>query len=470
MTIDGYSQPGAAVNSSTVGSNAVPGVEIRGNGNGAKEVGFYITSMGNTIRGLLIDTIYRGILLDGADAHDNRVVGNWIGFTKAGGNQKHKGEYAILLNTGATDNVVGSPDLADRNVVGNFDKAVDLYGPGTDGNIIQDDVFCIRPGGMGAAPCATGIDHNFGPSNGLIGGDGLNERVVIGPTTLQGIEYSHGWNPRTEPDRHRKDLRYAISGNVARGNWVGFRGDGSYSAAFRSGNKLAKSDNGNAINVYDGVYGNVIDGNHVASVYDGIQTEAPNSKHNRISGNVIGVSPLGEAAPLTGWGIKVRWGASHDTIVGNVIRHAARGGVGLLTTTNTGEPFPPAQHIRISQTIVSDTTGPAIYLGTVAGVPHLGANDLQVAPFITAATTAGVWGTGVKGATVEVYRASRVAGERGLPSLYLGRTVVGSGGHWHLALSGVPAGARVTALQIRTDDTTSELSLNAVVQHAPDGD
>ena len=111
LTIDGYSQPGASVNSSTVGSDAVPGVEIRGNGNGAREVGFYITSMGNTIRGLLIDTIYRGILLDGADAHDNRVVGNWIGFTKTGANQKHKGEYAILLNTGASDNVVGSPDL-----------------------------------------------------------------------------------------------------------------------------------------------------------------------------------------------------------------------------------------------------------------------------------------------------------------------------------------------------------------------
>ena len=76
--------PAAASTRRPFGSNAVPGIELRGNGDAAREVVFRITSPGNTIRGLLLSNVYRGIVLDGADAHDNRIVGNWIGFTRTG--------------------------------------------------------------------------------------------------------------------------------------------------------------------------------------------------------------------------------------------------------------------------------------------------------------------------------------------------------------------------------------------------
>ena len=164
MTIDGYSQPGARVNSSTVGSDAVPG----------SRSGATATAPGRsaptspawaTPSGLLIDTIYRGILLDGADAHDNRVVGDGL-VHQDRGSPSTRASTPSFLNTGASGDVVGSPDLADRNVVGNFDKAVDLYGPGTDGNIIQNNVFCIRPGGIGAAPCAKPSTTTSGPATG----------------------------------------------------------------------------------------------------------------------------------------------------------------------------------------------------------------------------------------------------------------------------------------------------------------
>jgi CSLREA domain-containing protein len=81
LTIDGYTQAGSRVNTSTVGSNAIPGVEIRGNGTGLREVAFRITSPGNTVRGLLIHNVYRSVLLDQADASGNRIIGNWMGFT-----------------------------------------------------------------------------------------------------------------------------------------------------------------------------------------------------------------------------------------------------------------------------------------------------------------------------------------------------------------------------------------------------
>src|SRR5262249_15217313 len=78
LTINGYSQSGAKVNSAQYLTNGRPGVEVRGNGQGANEFGFYITSPGNTIRGLAIDFISTGIMLDGVNAYQNRIVGNWI--------------------------------------------------------------------------------------------------------------------------------------------------------------------------------------------------------------------------------------------------------------------------------------------------------------------------------------------------------------------------------------------------------
>ena len=452
VTIDGYSQPGASVNTAEFGSNAVPGVEIRGNGGSAKEVGLIITSPGNTVRGLLMDNLYRGILLDGLDAHDNRIIGNEIGFTRTGANAAGQ-NFAIVVNTGANHNHIGTPTLANRNVIGNYVHAIENYGAGTDGNVIQNNVLCIGPTGA-RAPCSTGIDHNFGPKDDLIGGDGRYERNVIGPTYLQGIEYSHGWNLALPP-RTDNSMTYQIDNNTVIGNWVGFRMDGSYDPSYRSGLNFSSADNGQGINVYDGSNDNSILRNYVAATYDGIQVMAPNAVGNIIKGNIIGVAPNGDAAPLTGWGIKLRWAATHETISGNIIRNAALGGIGLLQNT--------VYNIRMSRNIISDTNGPAIYLAPTSGSTTKGANNLQAAPVITSATTDRVRGTGAKDSLVEVYRASRPAGQQGLPSEFLGDATVASDGTWKLDISGVSAGQRVTALQIRTDDNTSALGDNVDV-------
>jgi CSLREA domain-containing protein len=463
VMIDGYSQPGSSPNTATVGSNAVPGVMISGNGPAAKEVALYLTSSGSTIRGLILNNIWRGIFMDGAMAHDNQVVGNWVGFNPNGTPNGSTG-FAIILNVGANHNVIGTPALADRNVIGNFQKGVDSYGPGTDFNVIQNNVFCIGPSGFTKATCNTGVDHDFGPKNELLGGFGTNERNVFGPTLFQGIEYSHGWNPSLPP-RQDGSITYQINNNQAFGNWVGFRGDGSYDPAYRSGLNFSSADNDQGINVYDGTNFNVVDGNYIASVFDGIQIEAPNATGNIARNNIIGVSPLGEPAPLTGWGFKIRWNTTHDTIQANTIRNAALGGVGMVNTTNTGGAFSAAFNIRITQNIITDTPGLAIQL-------FGGANDNILPPVISSATTSAVTGTAVASATIEVYHGTRAAGQNGLPDIYLGSTVAGTSGAWTFNLpAGLPTGYVITALQIRPDDTTSQLAANvalgAAAQTAP---
>jgi PKD repeat protein len=88
-----------------------------------------------------------------------------------------------------------------------------------------------------------------------------------------------------------------------------------------------------------------------------------------------------------------------------------------------------------------------------------GANNNTAVPAITTATTIRAAGTGIPGATVEVYRASRNAGQVGLPVAFLGSGVVANNGTWSVPIV-VTAGQRITALQITTANNTSRLSSN----------
>ncbi len=449
LTIDGYTQPGSAVNTAEYGSNAVPGVRIRGHGADAGENGLFITSGHNLIRGLVLSDLYRGIFIDGPDAAGNRIMGNWIGFDRAGANDPKAG-IGVVINSGATGTRVGSAARADRNVIGNFIKAIDQYGRGTRDSIIQGNLLCIAPGG-GKAECSVGVDHDFGPRDGLIGGDEPGERNIIGPTRWEGIELSHGWDPDGGDDSP-----WRITGNRIVGNWIGFRKDGRYNAEYRSGYVKSTADAA-GVHIWDGANDNVVARNHVGSRFDGIRIRTSRARGNQVIENVIGVSPRGEKAPMSGWGISLSEGLRGATLRGNVIRNVGRGGVGLLNTNVTA--------VRISHTIVGGTSGPAIKL---ARSGSNGANHLLAAPRVSSARiTSGhtvVRGTGRAGATVEVYKSSRGSGKAGLPSAFLDGVTVASNGKWQVSVTGLHAGDRVTTLQIRSNDDTSAMSAGVSVR------
>ena len=453
VTIDGYTQPGSHPNTAAFGTNAVPGVFIRGNGNSLSRYLLYVARPGNTIRGLLMSNAYRGVFLDTPNATGNQIVGNLIGFN-ADGSLAQKAHAGVYLNNGAHDNNVGTPALADRNVIGNSDKSVYFYGAGTDANVIQNNVLCIRPNGS-TATCTTGIDVDFGPKSNLIGGHGANELNVIGPTQLNGVELSHGWDPSTN---HQSTPEFQINYNQVVGNWVGFRVDGSYDSAYTSAQFPPSADNGQALHMHDGSNYNVFEGNYVAAAYDGVTIAMPNSTGDIVRGNIIGVSPLGQAAPLGRWGIYFTSNTNHHLVEGNIIRNAAAGGIGLIDYND--------RQITLSQNIVTDTTGPAIYLAPDPSNSAAGANELRAAPQISAANPGSASGIGIAGATVEVFRASKNAGQVGLPIDYLGSAVVAADSTWSVAIS-AQTGQTVTATQTTTDGNTSGLSTNVNVGAAP---
>src|SRR5512143_3137958 len=81
LTIDGYTQPGAAVNTSATGTNAV--LKIVVSGVNAAFDGFILASNSITIRGLVIG----GGFLDGiggGSLHDIKIIGCFIGVDATG--------------------------------------------------------------------------------------------------------------------------------------------------------------------------------------------------------------------------------------------------------------------------------------------------------------------------------------------------------------------------------------------------
>ena len=289
----------------------------------------------------------------------------------------------------------------------------------------------MTPSGA-AANCSSGIDHDFGPKATQIGGFGTNQKNVIGPSLLNGVEISHGWDPAKQ-DTSDKWVNMNIH---VEGNWIGFRMDGSYNANYRSGlNNPGSGDNGNGINIYDGCKQNVADGNYIASGYDGINTMRPNCSNNTIQNNIIGTSPLGQAAPMSWWGIHVRLSTTDDLILNNNISNATKGGIGLSSIETGGNVSAGERRIRITRNIVSNTNGPAIYLTPTNGSDAPGSNAMYASPVITAATTTNVSGTGIAGSTVEVYSASRLAGQSGLPSAFLGTGTVAGDGTWSIPVT-----------------------------------
>jgi CSLREA domain-containing protein len=448
LVVDGYTQPGSKVNTATVGSNAVPGVLLRGTGASPAGAGLRITSSFNLVRGILFNNIWRPIVLDGPDAANNRVMGNLFGYTSAGVLAPYREYAGVVVNAGAHNNTIGSPAPGDRNAAAGGTKAFYLYGPGTNNNTIQNNVMCLTQNGMTPAACATAVDMNFGPKNNLIGGVDPGERNVIGPTRLNGVEISHGW----DPDGQDKSETWQLLDNRVINNWIGFRGDGAYGPLFVSGRRLTRFDS-NGVNVIDGSSRNTIQGNFIASGFDGINLMTANSHANVVRNNTIGFSPRGDQAPMARYGINARYGTGDHVILGNIIRNARLGGINLLN----GD----VQHVRISQNVITDTAAVAIQLAA-------GANGGIDPPVIGSATTTRATGAGKPGATVEVFRASRGAGSSGLPVAYLGSGIVGGDGKWSAQIS-VAKGESVTASQIDTTNNTSELAANAVVSTGGSG-
>lgn len=189
VTIDGYSQAGAAVNTSPTGANAVLPVTLDGV-NAGSGYGFALAagSGGSAIRGLMIT----GFATGGIQVKSS---GNWI----AGNRIQASAFDGVFVETDG--NTVGGPGLADRNVIsGNAGVGVYLYGSGNQTNTVSANLI-------------TGNGHGVklhGASGNVIGGDSAAEANLIAANSGSGVWF-----------RSLAASANTVSGNVIEGNQRG---------------------------------------------------------------------------------------------------------------------------------------------------------------------------------------------------------------------------------------------------------
>ena len=193
LTIDGYTQPGASVNTATFGSNAVLKIALSGV-NIPGSVGIPAEANAVTVRGLVINGGFHSavdILTDG-EVH---VEGCFIG-TDASGLSAVPNTIGVEFFLNGVGSVIGGPALDQRNVIGSGQHGVS--GDNVAGATIQNNLIGTDKSGVVALPqllggngIAVGACHAGDPL------DSILDNVVTGftgyaisnfclPATIQG--------------------------------------------------------------------------------------------------------------------------------------------------------------------------------------------------------------------------------------------------------------------------------------------
>ena len=446
--LDGYTQVGAVPNNHPSSSNAVILVQLRGSDPPSFDA-LGIASPGNTIRGLAFFNFIQPIQLYGSDAHDNRIVGNFIGTNAAGNAHAMKNEPfvgGVALIQGAAHNQIGGPTLSERNVIsGNPWTGVLLYHQGTEGNLIQNNLIGLTPQGDSALPnLRHGVDINFGASYNIVGGDSGVGNVIAGNNEA-GVEISHGSDTRA---------------NQIVGNRIGTDVTGHHAGSY--------SANGDAgVYIEDGVRETLVAGNIIGNnLGGGILLTGHGTASNSVRDNRIGISLNGSAIPNSSYGVGVQDGAKHSQIgPGNVI---VNNRVGVLLLDKGTDFNTITQNVIYANSTLGIDLEP---LGTnqPLSVPVAGPNQQLLAPVLTGITQGQVAGSACLTCTIEIFRAQSSVAASAQGRDFLGTAVVNAEGRFTVSLTSALAGDAVTATATDASGNTSEFSLPLRVEEQVGG-
>ncbi len=445
--IDGYSQPGASPNTDPLVSNAQIRVQIRGNGPEAFD-GLAITSADNVVKGLAFYNLKRSLWVYGDGAHDNVIVGNFIGIDATGGSEatvtSQMQAHGVHLEQKAMSNRIGGVLLAERNVIsGNARHGVGFWHVGTVENLVFNNLIGLSPDGTRRLSNRIhGVDINYGASNNTVGGVQPGERNVISGNNGSGAEMSHG---------------AVTTQNLIRGNYIGTDVSGDAGPAYAENGQFGVSVKDRVVNnrVLDNVIGNNLGGGIQIDNFGNCCTS-----NNVVRNNRIGIGISGNAIGNALFGIKVL--APQSQIgPGNIIAYNPVG-IQIEGDANDGN--------RITQNSIFGNVGLGIDLAPVAQTNLNDQDDLDTGPneqlnfpVLEKTWPSPVTGKACANCTVEIYIADGGANAYGE-----GRTLVGTGvaagdGTFSVPVSGVTEREYLTATATDAAGNTSEFSLNRVV-------
>ena len=531
VTIAGQTQPGYT---------GVPLIELNGTGAGIGANGLVVnaTASGTTIRGLIINQFkFDGIHIE---ADNCNVRGCYIG-TDSEGSAAKGNNTGVILRDGASGNTIGGTDPAFRNIIsGNTGYGVDILGAGTDGNVVQGNfIGTNKDGTVDVGNANSGILIELGASNNLIGGTIPGSRNVISGNDADGVDLSGDGSSGNRIQGNRigtdktgtidlgnvtfgvnitgaSDNRIGgtaagagnvISGNDAsgvrmtafsgssavnntvRGNFIGTKKGGAEALGNSgSGVLLGAGASGNRIGGSAAGAGNVISGNTGV----GVSISGADANDNRVQGNRIGVQATSTAAlGNSAFGVFITDQAAGNRIggtvagSGNIIAHNSDDGVLIGSAPNSFPTLAGSGNSVLGNRIFANG-GQGIDLGANDGVTGnnsdsgtLGpANPLNFPELSTAKlSAAGLTITGSM--TTEIGKTIRIEffatpstdadpsghgeGKRFLGFIDVTMNKATKNFSTTLAATGLTTNFVITATATDADGNTSEFSLNQAV-------
>jgi hypothetical protein len=369
LTIDGYTQPGAAVNTASNFDNAQLKIVLDGHLLHNGEPGLDLSAGFTTVRGLVIDNFPGYGIFDQGGENDT-VAGNFIGTDVSGKLAAGNGDGGVYaFNAGF--NTIGSPALGDRNVIsgnGTGNGGIFLR---SSGNSVQNNYVGADASAVPDLPNAYGIE-------------------VVGSHNLIG-----GWAPGEGN---------LIAGNLSCGCWIG-----TPSSSF-----------------------NEVDGNQI-TFNQGGGVAIDQGAHDNIIGNSAPGAPVNDISLNKGDGVQCDGGTSNFVSGSNSISTNGGLAIQLLNNANNNQAAPVLASAVVAggRTTVTGTlnstanttvalnfwgnppSDPAegkVFLGSIGVMTDAGGHASFTATFTTAlaagdtvtATAAGLSGTSQFSAPVAV--------------------------------------------------------------------
>ena len=265
VLIDGFSQPGASVNTQTTSDNAILMIDL-GSGTASYD-GLDIEASDTMVQGLAINGFNNGIQIEPGSTGD-LIQGNFVG-TDVTGTYQQSNSQGILVNdtSGIT---IGGTTPAARNVVsGNTGQDVFLA-YGASGNLIEGNFVGLTASGTSTLYNAgNGVIAYYSNGN-TVGGTVAGSGNVIGGIAGDGIQFG------------------GSNDCVAEGNLVGTDPTGSIALGNGQGVAIRYGSSGDTIGGTTPGSGNLISGNGTGILIpyytDGNLIEGNLDRHRRHGG------------------------------------------------------------------------------------------------------------------------------------------------------------------------------------------
>ncbi len=291
-----------------------------------------------------------GVAIFNVTATGNQVQGNLIGTNAAGTSAVKNSAYGVVINSGATGNTVGGTAAGAKNILsGNGVVGVFLTGAGTTANVVAGNYIGTTPDGLAAVANATyGVVINGGASDNLIGGTTAAARNVLSGNTTYGIAiFQAGSNANLVEGNYigtdstgTAALPNGNTGIIVNGTASGNTIGGSAPGA---ANVISGNTNEGVVIAGSGTTGNIVAGNLIGTNAAGTAALANAQEGVLIggnsSGNTIGGSVSGSRNVISAngnRGIFLNNGADNNLVVGNYIGVDATGEAPLGNHTNDG--------------------------------------------------------------------------------------------------------------------------------------